>query len=201
MKQPAALSTLLVLVGVLKAYIKHPLGFILASKTGFGRFKKSINLDLPAEFINTTGFIAWLYIRLTKRVGKSQAFEIIRVALLTSGLAVQQVHFRNVEAERTFDNLKIYQKKANREGSTRLNSMEVIEENDHLYHFRVTRCVFHEFFSYLQVPELTSIMCSVDNAIFNTYLPEVLTFHRKGIGNTLYSGKKYCEFVIENHSS
>jgi predicted ArsR family transcriptional regulator len=75
--------------------------------------------------------------------------------------------------------------------------MEIVNENQSEYHFRVTRCVFYELFNFLKVSELTSIMCSVDNAIFNTYLPDVLFFHRNGFGNTIYSGKEYCEFIIE----
>ena len=188
----------LILIGVLKGYIKNPIGFIVKSKLSFKRFRRKIELDLPDDFIDSAGFIAWLYIRLKKKVGKKEAFEIIRVAVLTSGLAVQQANFRNVEDDRCFENLIKYQQKANNEGSTKLNTMEIIEQTESRYEFRVTRCVFYELFMYLKIPELISIMCSIDNAIFNTYLPEKLTFHRNGLNNTLPKGNKYCEFVIEN---
>jgi len=36
---------------------------------------------------------------------------MLRVGLLTSGLAVQQVNFRNVEFKRDFENLKKFQQK------------------------------------------------------------------------------------------
>ena len=188
----------LILIGVMKGYIKNPLGFIIKSKLSFGKFKRNIGLDLPRDFIDSTGFIAWLYIQLKMKVGQEKAFELIRAAVLTSGLAVQQANFRNVEDSRCFENLKKYQQKANNEGSTKLNTMEIIEQTESRYEFRVTRCVFYELFSYLKVPELTSIMCSIDNAIFNTYLPEKLIFHRNGLNNTIPQGNKYCEFVIEN---
>jgi hypothetical protein len=189
----------LILLGVLKGYIKNPIGFLLKSKLTFKQFKKGIRLDLPSDFINSTALIAWIYIRLSKKIGKEKAFEIMRTSVLTSGLAVQQANFRNVETKRTFENLKIYQQKANKEGSTKLNTMEIIEDSENKYQFRVTRCLFYELFNYLNVPELTSVMCSIDNAIFNTYLPEYLTFHRNGLNKTLLHGHKYCEFVIENN--
>ena len=163
--------------------------------------RKKIEIDLPAGFIEQNGFIAWLYIRLKKKINCKTAFEIMRVALLTSGFAVQQANFRNVEDSRTFDNLIKYQQKANKEGSTKLNTIEIIEINSKKYAFHVTRCVFYELFDYLKVPELTSIMCSIDNAIFNTYLPGKLTFHRNGLQHTIACGKSYCEFVIENIES
>jgi hypothetical protein len=144
------------------------------------------------------GFIAHLYNRLIKKVGKEKAYEIMRACLITSGLALQQANFRNVESGRTFDNLKKYQQQNNREGTTKLNTMEIIEESERRYEFKVTRCMFHELFTHLNVPELTTIICSIDNAIFNTYLPEKLIFHRNGLNKTIPEGNKYCEFVIEN---
>jgi L-2-amino-thiazoline-4-carboxylic acid hydrolase-like protein len=188
----------LILIGVLKGYIKNPIGFIFISKLTFRKYRKNIKIDLPKDFIDTTSFIAWIYIRLIEKIGKEKSFEIIRSAVLTSGLAVQQANFRNVEDTRNFKNLIKYQQRANKEGSTKLNTMEIIEQTETKYEFHVTRCVFYELFLYLQVPELTSIMCSIDNAIFNTYLPEKLIFHRNGLNNTMPQGNKYCEFVIEN---
>ena len=190
-------ATSLIIIGVLKGYVKNPVGFLIKTKVTFKKYKKNIQLDLPSDFIDSTGLIAWIYIRLTKEIGKEKAFEVVRACVLTSGLAVQQANFRNVEAHRTFENLKKFQQRANKEGSTKLNTVEIVEESENKYEFRVTRCLFHELFTYLNVPELTSVMCSIDNAIFNTYLPEKLIFHRNGMNKTLLGGQKYCEFVIE----
>ena len=188
----------LILIGVLKGYIKNPVGFLIKSKMSFRKYRKNIEIDLPKDFVDSISFIAWLYIRLRKKIEQEKAFEIIRTAILTSGLAVQQANFRNVESNRSFENLIEYQQRANTEGSTKLNTMEIVEQSEKKYEFRVTRCVFFELFTYLKVPELTLIMCSIDNAIFNSYLPENLIFHRNGLNKTLVQGHKCCEFVIEN---
>lgn len=161
---------------------------------------KQIDIDLPKDFKKTYGLIAWLYLRLQKKVGKEKAFEIIRATILCSGLSVQQANFRNVEDTRSYQNLITYQQLAKKEGSTKLNEIEIIELNDKKYEFRVMRCIFFEFFNYLKVPELTKVMCSIDNAIFNSYLPEYITFHRNGVGNRMTDGAKHCTFVIENNS-
>ena len=102
------------------------------------------------------------------------------------------------EMENILKNLIKYQQRTNKEGSTKLNTMKIIEQTESKYEFHVTRCVFYELFTYLKVPELTLIMCSIDNAIFNTYLPEKIIFHRNGLNNTIPQGNKYCEFVVES---
>jgi len=64
--------------------------------------------------------------------------------------------------------------------------MEIIEDSKTEYIFKVTKCMFYSLFEKLGVPELTSTMCSVDNAIFNFYLPNSIVFSRT-IGNTIFA--------------
>jgi hypothetical protein len=93
-EKTASVSTPLILLGILKGYINNPIRFLIKSKLSFRKFKKTITLDLPEDFINTYGFVAWLYIRLKNNLDQNKAFEIIRIALLTSGFAVQQANFK-----------------------------------------------------------------------------------------------------------
>jgi len=187
----------LIFLGCLKGYISRPVLFLIGTILTFKGFKKTIELDLPEDFLNSAAFMAWIYLRLQKKIPQKKAFEITRACIVVSGLSVQQANFKNVEEERTFENLIKNQQKANKEGSTRLNTMEIIEESGKKYEFNVTRCLFFELYSYLNIPELTSIMCSIDNAIFNTYLPEKIIFHRNGLNNTMPSGAMKCRFVVE----
>lgn len=192
-------SSGMIIIGCLKGYIKHPIRFFIKSLLTFKGFKKTIEMDLPEDFLQSTGLVAWLYIRLKKEVGEEKAFEVMRATKLCSGLAVQQANFRNVEDERSFENLVKYQKRVKNEGTTKLNTMEIIEETDTKYVYKVTNCMFYNFFKEMGVSELTTIMCSIDNGIFNTYLPEKITFHRKGINNRMVDGGRECLFVMEKH--
>ncbi|MDA3890376.1 MAG: L-2-amino-thiazoline-4-carboxylic acid hydrolase [Salinivirgaceae bacterium] len=196
----ANISSSLIIRGILKGYVSNPMLLLIKAKFSFKKAKRTLKISFPQELVDSLGFIAWLYIQLCEMMEKQKAFEIIRVCLLSSGFAVQQTNFRTVEAERTFKNLIKFQQLANKQGSTKLNTIQILEESETKYEFRVTRCVFHELFSCLKVPELTSIMCTVDNAIFNSYLPDELTFHRNGLNMTIADGKQYCDFVIENNN-
>ena len=53
--------------------------------------------------------------------------------------------------------------------------------------------MLYELFKELGVPELTSIMCSIDNAIFNSYLPNEVIFKRSP---GIQYGKEECEFHL-----
>lgn len=190
---------LLIAIGVMSGYLKKWPIFVLRLLFTFGRFKRGIQSELPKEFIESTAFIAHLYVSLQEKMDKNKAFEVTRAVVMTTGLAMQQANFRNVEDERTYNNLIKYQKRTNKEGTTKLNTMEIIEETETRYEFIVTRCMFFEFFSELGMKELTSILCSVDNAIFGSYMGDELAFHRSGKENTIFSGGSMCRFVIENN--
>lgn len=185
----------LIIFAIIKGYVKNPIIFMLGTLFTFPKFSKSIDLDLPKEFIKSNAFIVHLYRRLQKQVSKDKAFEITRTAVLCSGLSVMQANFRNAEAPRNFENLIKYQKKAKKEGATKLNCMKIIRQTENCYEYCVSKCMFFEFYNYMNTPELTKIMCSVDNAIFNTYLPNEIVFER-GIGNTMPEGAKECHFCI-----
>ena len=193
-------GSLFIVYGVLKGYLRRPLPFLAGTVCALPSFLKKYRADYPSDFLRSSGLAALMYIRLQKYISKEQAYELIRAIVMVLGLAVQQSNFRNVEDKRTFENLIGYQQRTNREGPTRLNTMEIIEQSDRRYEFRVTRCLFFEFFSSLGVGELTRLMCSIDNAIFNSYLPEQICFHRNGLNNRIADGADFCSFVVENNN-
>jgi len=77
--------------------------------------------------------------------------------------------------------------------------MRVLEQSAHKYEIHVTECIYYKFYSNLGIPEMTRLMCAVDNTIFNSYMPEKITFHRNGIGNRIVDGATACHFVLEHH--
>lgn len=185
------------LIGGLNGYIRHPILMIIKSAIDSKRNMRKIKLDVPKDFKKSYGLISYLYINLSKKMLKKQAFEIVRAVLLPLGIAMMQSNFREAEAERNFDNLVRYQQIAKEEGATKLNKVRIDHISNDKYSYAVTRCMFYEFFCEMGVPELTSIMCSIDNAVFSTYLPNHIRFYRE-VGHTICEGAPECEFLIEN---
>lgn len=186
----------LIVLGVLKGYMKGASLFMLGTILTLPSFIKSCPQKYSKDFLGTAGFILHLYNRLQKKMSKEKAFELTRASLLTVSTSVMQANFRFVEEERNLNNLIKYQQETNRTGPTKANTMEVLEASETCYRFRVTRCMFEEFFSEMGAKELTSIMCSVDNAVFNSYLPNELVFERKK-GETITEGCEYCGFCVK----
>jgi hypothetical protein len=84
-----------------------------------------------------------------------------------------------------------------REGAPQFNTRNYVKRNDMTCHFKITRCVFNDFFTDVQFPELTKLFCEVDKEFFPHAFPE-FSFHRDGSWeNTIAYGKDHCEFIFE----
>jgi hypothetical protein len=143
----------------------------------------------------------WVYLNLKQRIGQRQAYEVMRVALLVGGTAMQNFQFRTVDKERTFENSCEGEVENNHTGIVRWNTMEVLERSPKLFELRITRCLFHELATALGVPELTPVVCQIDNAFFNSYLPGEVLYHRGGPRRRIADGAKECNFIWERKTA
>jgi hypothetical protein len=199
--RPAKPEVLLIILGVLKGYLDDADDFMdrtMKKKEEISNKILEENPQCPYEFLNIVSMVAALYSELKKHMEGKKALYLVKAAFLPVGLAMQMGNFRYVEDNHTFGNLIKYQQRTNKQGPTQLNKMEVICENNKTYEFHVHNCMFKDQFSKLGVPELTKVMCAIDNVIFNAYLPDKVYFHRNGSGNTIIDGRKYCTFICEN---
>lgn len=185
------------LLHMLDKELRFPRWFLLTRKLTLNRFKKTINPRFPRELIDLAALQAWVYLSLKKKIGQPKAFEIMRVALLTGGTAAQNLQFDTVHKERNFRNFTDSEVENNRTGLVRWNKMEVVARTDFRFELKITRCMFHEFATDLGIPEMTPIVCQIDNAMFNSYLPDEMSFDRGGVGRRIADGNHECNFVWE----
>ena len=189
------------LLYMLSKELRFPRLFLLRCKFTLKRFKKTLDKKFPSELIDLAALPVWVYLNLKKSIGQHRAFEIMRVALLTGGTASQNLQFDTVHRDRNFQNFSELEIENNRTGLVRWNKMEVVERSAQRFEIKVTRCMFHEFAVSAGVPELTPIVCQIDNAMFNSYLPDEMTFDRGLRGGRIADGKSECNFVWELHSN
>ncbi|MBI1772997.1 MAG: L-2-amino-thiazoline-4-carboxylic acid hydrolase [Burkholderiales bacterium] len=185
------------LLHMLKNELRFPRLFLLHCKLTLAQFKKTMGSQFPAELVELAALPAWVYINLKKKIGQPRAFEILRIALLTGGTAAQNLQFYTVHQKRNFQNFSELEIENNRTGLVRWNKMEVIERSARRFEIKITRCMFHEFVVSIGIPEMTPIVCQIDNAMFNSYLPDEMTFDRGGVGRRIADGKSECNFVWE----
>jgi hypothetical protein len=191
------LSKALITYAVLAEYVHAPLRFLAATALTLPRFRKSIPNDIPREFVDLFAFPAWIYLRLKNRLGQEQALALARAFILPLGMAAYGAEFGLVEAPRTWDNFMKYLDRSLKQGAIRWSEVEVQECSQTVRRYRCTSCMIHRFLSAMGIPELTEPFCSLDNALYNAYLPNAMTFDRGGPGNTIASGNPFCQFNHE----
>ena len=184
-----------ILVHMLHGKVRFPTLFLIRCKLTVGPFKRNIDKRFPQDLIDLAALPLWVYINMKDKIGQRQAFEIMRVAILTGGIAQWNFQYRAAEKERTFKNLCDAEIEVNKVGFTHWNTMKVVERSERRFEIKITRCLYHELTTALGVPELTPVICQVDNAAFNSYLPDMVVFNRGGPGHRIADGKKECNFV------
>ena len=184
-----------ILLHLLRTEIRFPKFFLLKCRLTVGRFRKTIDPKFPCELIDLAALPLWVYLNLKRRIGERKAFEIMRVAILTGGIAHWNLAYQVTEKKRTFENLCDAELEVNRTGPTRWNTLEVVERTPRRFEIKITRCLYHELTTSLGIPELTPVVCQIDNAAFNSYLPDKVVFGRGGPGHRIADGKKECNFV------
>ncbi len=192
-------DTTLILRGVLKGYIKRPTIFMIKLKMTMSKIRKELPKKWPEDMANIVSVAISLYTLFKKKMDNDQALALVKTVMIPVALAKQMGLFRFVEEpSHTFENLITYQQRFKKEGPMRLNRMEIIEQSDKRYEFKVKNCVFKGAFTKFACPELMSVFCNIDNALYNLYMPDKVIFHRGGIGNTIGEGAEFCHFICEN---
>lgn len=187
------------LIHMIGKELRFPQLFLFRCKLTLGGFKKTLDPKFPPELIDLAALPAWVYLNLKQKISQHPAFEIMRVALLTGGTAAQNLQFDTIHKERNFQNFSELEIENNHTGLVRWNKMEVVESTAQRFEIKITRCMFHEFAVSVGIPEITPIVCQIDNAMFNSYLPDEMTFDRGLLGGRIADGKRECNFVWQLH--
>jgi hypothetical protein len=185
------------LLHLLRGQIRLPVLFLLRCRLTVGQFKRGIDSRFPDELVDLVALPFWVYVNLKRRLGQAKAFEIMRVAILTGGVAQWNLAYQTLDRERTFANLCDLELEVNKTGPTRWNTLEVVDRSDRRFEVKITRCLYHQLATSVGIPEVTPVVCQIDNAAFNSYLPDRVTFNRGGPSNRIADGNSHCRFVWE----
>ncbi|MBD3287152.1 hypothetical protein GF359_10760 [candidate division WOR-3 bacterium] len=180
------------LTHLLEGEVPNPRDFIDACSNKLEPFKQSIDPKFPKSMINSRAFYLLCYIDLKKTLGQGKAYEIIRPVLLTEGMARMNLVF-DTASGRSFE--RLIEKVFAFNHSLNL-PFEVTEQSADRFCFSLKRCTFWELCCYLEIPEATTLVCQVDNAFFNSYLPDEVKFSHGTPCSRLVDGASSCRFVF-----
>jgi len=186
-----------ILLHLLRQELRFPRSFLWGCILRLGAFKKRIDARFPKELVELMALPLLVYITLKEKIGERKAFEIMRVAVLATGITKQNFLFDTAERDRTFENFVELELENNRTGVTKWNALEIVERTPSRFEIKITRCLYHELATSLEIPEFTPIVCQVDNAFFNSYLPDRLIFDRGGVNQRIADGNRECRFIWE----
>jgi L-2-amino-thiazoline-4-carboxylic acid hydrolase len=184
-----------ILAHLLSRDMRFPSLFLIRCKLTVGRLTRRIDPKFPQDLIDLAALPLWVYINMKERLGERRAFEIMRIAILTGGLAQWNFQYGAAEKERTLRNLCDAEIEVNKTGFTKWNTLEVVDRSEKRFEIKITRCLYHELTTSLGLPELTPVICQVDNAAFNSYLPDKMVFNRGGPNHRIADGEKECNFI------
>lgn len=189
-------DVLLIARGILKGYIRNSNLFIIRLMFKLFQTKKKINKNIPEDIKKLLSITIAMYSLFLKKMEKEKALSLVKAVVIPIGLVKQYSFFRFVEEpDHSFNNLIKYSKRFKEEGPMRLNKMEIINEDDNHYEFVVKNCIFKGILDKFGYPELLNVFCSVDNALYNTYSPDNISFTRGGVNKNIACGNKTCHFL------
>ena len=151
------------------------------------------------EFVRRMSVAPPLYRELAGKLGRDEAFEVAKKLLVSIGCAEQWDHLNTMDAagEAGMERLMAFNDLMDQKGAPRFNTREYVRQDDDICHFRITRCVFNDFFTEAGTPELAKLFCLVDREFFPEAFPD-FEFHRgDSWENTIVYGRDHCEFVFE----
>lgn len=165
----------------------------------FKKTRWSMEPGPEAQFVKRLALAAAMYKKLTENFQKEEAFDIVRRIVVQIGFEEQSENASQMHGawDTEFSRLDAFHNLMDVKGGPRFNTRTFLQRDESLCHFRVTRCVFHDFFGSVDVPELARLFCEVDRVFFTTEFPSV-RFHRNGSWeNTIAYGREFCEFIFE----
>jgi hypothetical protein len=196
--KPAKPASLFILYGILHGYLDHPAIVILRSLIRARTIGRGLNRNLPEDIKQLLALTMGIYSTLKQDLDPDQALALIQAVMIPLGLINQIALFRYVEEpDHTMANLIAAAKRFKEQGPMRLNRHRICEQSENRYTFKVHNCIFVKIFSDNGCPELSTVFCAVDHALYNIYSPGRILFSRGGSKRTIAAGNASCDFICE----
>jgi hypothetical protein len=156
-----------------------------------------------AGFVRRMAFAPAIYLELKERLGADRALAAVGESITAIGLREVTGTLRSLPAAPPdpMDHLQAFYQAANQKPPNVFMARTTTWQTADRFRFRITRCLFHEFFTAVGTPELTQLFCAIDEEFFPRAFPQ-LAFHRDGtLNNTIGRGNTVCQFAFDRKAS
>ena len=117
-----------------------------------------------SEFVKRFSLACAVYVGLGRKMCKEKAFRVMRNILVPIGCNEQWNHLNSLHVSEgtAMVRLMAFNNLMDKNGAPQFNKREYVKQNNNICHFIITRCVFYDFFTEADTPELTRLFCEVD---------------------------------------
>jgi hypothetical protein len=139
-----------------------------------------------------------LYKELTSKFGKDKAFDIMRKIVVPCGCLLVRNYMTQMglKSKSGMDRIVYFNQYMNNTPANKHNVRETVCVNENVYHYAITRCCVLDFYKEIGMPELTQLICEVDNVTYPEGFPQ-FHFDRDGSwSNTMAYGHDKCHFRL-----
>ncbi len=161
--------------------------------------------DVPAaetRYVKQFALAAATYLNLDQKIGKERAFETMRSLLVPLGCAAVQKRFEATDSAglNGMERLLAFNERMEQSDEARFNDRKYITKTNGTCHYVIQHCIVFDFFSQAGTPELTRLICEVDQVFYAKAFPD-FTFDRNGSWeNTIAYGQPRCDFVLKKNT-
>ena len=155
--------------------------------------------DEQAAFVRRLALLPALYLQLKPRLGTEQALVAFRQMMVTIGVREVNGILQSLTDHPTdpMNKLLAFLEVGQRESPNKFYPFTIVAQTPDRFHYQITGCFVHEFFTEIGMPELTSLFCDIDEEFYPSAFPE-LHFQRDGdMAHTIGRGHPVCEFVLD----
>jgi hypothetical protein len=152
-----------------------------------------------AKFVKRMAIAPAVYLKLSKRLGKEKAYEVMEQILVPISVDDTQsfVDKGGSSGKTAMERLLAWNEAYDTEGATRFMEKEVLQQDDSTLHFVFKRCVVWDFMQEAGTPELTRLFCESDHVFFPKAFPEFEFTRGDSRENTLAYGNSQCEYLFK----
>jgi L-2-amino-thiazoline-4-carboxylic acid hydrolase len=150
-----------------------------------------------AKFVKRMALAPATYLKLSEKLGKEEAYEVMEQILVPVGVDDMQSFVGSVPGMTAMERLLAFNEAYDSEGATQFMEKEVLRQDDSTCHFVIKRCVAWEFLQEAGTPELTRLFCESDHVFFPNAFPEFEFTRGDSRDNTLAYGNNQCEYLFK----
>lgn len=180
---------------LLEGVLDDPQRFIEDCNRKLAEFKAGIEPKFPKDMVEERAFYLLCYIELKRLLGQNKAYEIVRIVFLADGIVRMNLAFDTAHG-RSFEKLVDKTIALNTPPNAPEGALKIVEHSRDRFEINLVHCVYWELCCSLDIPEATTLICQVDDAFFNSYLPEEVRFSHGSPCTRLVDGAQACRFIF-----